>query len=128
MAQNKTVQEQLNAILDDFMEREDDRLYKCIGQAAKMAKREVVANAPGDDYKRGWTVRTTKRKGSITSIVHNKDKPGLTHLLEHSHVIKNQYGTYGRTSPGHGQVEHIGKAEEKAEAYLLELLLQAREN
>ena len=124
MAQNGTVKEQLDAIMKEFMDREDDTIYKCIGQAAKLAKRQVVAGAPGSEYKRGWTVRTTKRNGSITSVVYNKDKPGLTHLLEHSHVIKNQFGTYGRTSPGHGQIEHIGPAEREAEAYLLQQLLQ----
>lgn len=127
MAQNKTVKEQLDAVLKDYMERQDDRIYKCIGQAAKLAKRQVIANAPGDEYKQGWTVRTSKRGVLITSIVYNKDKPGLTHLLEHSHVIKNQFGTYGRTSPGHGQIEHIGPAEEEAEAYLLARLLEELE-
>lgn len=91
--------------------------------AAKQAKRDIVQASPGDgDYRSGWSVRTKKSSHGVEAIVFNKTKPGLTHLLEKSHVIRNQFGIYGRTSPGHGQVVHIGPAAEKAVEYLLQLL------
>ena len=127
MAKEQGITIQLERVLQDFTKEEEDIVYKCIGKAAKFAKREIIANAPelSGDYKRGWTVRTTRKHGSVESVIYNKDKPGLTHILEKSHVIKNKNGTYGRTSPGHGQVEHIGPARDAAEEYLLRLLTEA---
>ena len=34
---------------------------------------------------------------SVSYIVYNANNPGLTHTLEHGHIVKNQYGTYGRS-------------------------------
>ena len=134
MAKDKGITIQLERIIKDFNEEETEFLYKCIGKAAKLAKREVVARSPENkgDYKRGWTVRTTRRKTTITSVVYNKDFPGMTHLLEESHVIKNQYGVpkrqgkYMRTNPEAeiGGKIHIAPSQEAAEEYLLELLTQ----
>ena len=134
MAKEAGITIELERIIKDFNEEKTDFLYKCIGQAAKLGKREVVANSPENngDYKKGWTVRTTRRKTSIESVIYNKDFPGMTHLLEESHIIRNQYGTpkrpgkYMRTDPaaGIGGKLHIGPAREAAEDYLLDLLKQ----
>lgn len=117
---------QLDKILTEFVGDERDKLAENISKAAKQAKRDIVQASPNGpkNYRKGWTVRTVRRGGSVSAVVHNKTYPGLTHLLEKSHVIKNANGTYGRTSPGHGQVEHIGPAAEDAERYLLELIGQ----
>ena len=109
--------------MDEFSKENLEDVQKAVEMAAKQAKRDIVQASPGDgDYRSGWSVRTKKSSHGVEAIVFNKTKPGLTHLLEKSHVIRNKFGIYGRTSPGHGQVIHIGPAAEKAVEYLLQLL------
>jgi hypothetical protein len=61
-------------------------------------------------YSKGWRIQ---RDGN-GYIVHNGKYPGLTHLLEHGHVIKNQYGEYGRAPA----IVHIKPVEdEEAQKY-----------
>jgi len=124
MAGNKTISAQLDEILGEYAEENRQLLDDSISKASKQCKRDIVAKSPDGPkgYKRGWTVRNKKTKHGVEAIVCNKDHPGLTHLLEKSHVVKNKYGTYGRTSPGHGQIVHIEPAAEQAEKYLMELL------
>lgn len=127
MAGEKTVEVQLDKILGDFAKEEKRLLDESVSKASKQCKRDIVAASPDGPkgYKRGWTVRNKKTRHGVEAIVCNKDHPGLTHLLEKSHVIKNQYGTYGRTYEEHGQVVHIGPAADKAEEYLMDLLVNA---
>lgn len=110
-----------------------EALFKCMSKAMKMAKKDVVANSPENmgDYKRGWSIRTKRYKYGYEGVIYNKDFPGMTHLLEESHVIRNQYGApkrpgaYKRTNPerGIGGKVHIAPAREAAEEYLIDLLM-----
>lgn len=119
----KGIEYELAKTLDEFSKEKLEDVQKAVEMAAKQAKRDIVQASPGDgEYRSGWSVRTKKSSHGVEAIVFNKTKPGLTHLLEKSHVIRNQFGIYGRTSPGHGQVVHIGPAAEKAVEYLLQLL------
>lgn len=48
-------------------------------------------------YASGWRDEKEYVGGSITKhTLHNVNEPTLTHLLENGHVVKNQFGTYGR--------------------------------
>lgn len=125
MAGSKAISVQLDEILGEFAKQEKELLDESVAKASKQCKRDIVAASPEgpNGYKRGWTVRNKRTKHGVEAIVCNKDHPGLTHLLEKSHVIKNQYGTYGRTYEGHGQHVHIAPAAEDAEAYLMDLLI-----
>lgn len=123
MASSEEISQEIEKILDEFYKEEKKTIDKCFEEAGKSAKRDVVSRSPGTgEYRKGWTVRTRKRETTVHTTVYNKDKPTLTHLLENSHIIRNQNGTYGRTSPGHGQVVHIKPAEDAGERLLLDLL------
>ena len=76
---------------------------------AKNAVKELKAESPKGEtkkYSRGWTVKTEKKYGETNShIIYNKNKPQLTHLLEHGHAKR-----------GGGRVEgkpHIRPVEEQ---------------
>lgn len=114
----------LDRYLADFATDETERFFDCMSKAGKMAKKDVVNASPKGpkNYAKGWAIRTKREKYGVNVLVYNKTHPGLTHLLEKSHIIANKKGTYGRTSPGHGQVVHIQPARDKAEEYLLDLL------
>lgn len=55
----------------------------------------------GGKYSKGWAVKKeSSLKGMfVSATIYNKSVPGLPHLLEKSHVIKNQHGSYGYSSP-----------------------------
>jgi len=54
-------------------------------------------------YSKGWRVKQV----GIHSVIHNETDYQLTHLLENSHIIRNEHGTYGRTEP----IKHIEPVE-----------------
>lgn len=124
MAEAGNVSEELAKILQEFGDQEREKVEAALKEAGKIAKKEVKERSPSgpNGYRNGWTVKTVKRGPVVDVIIHNKKHPGLTHLLENSHVIRNANGTYGRTSPGRGQVVHIKPAEEAGKKYLLDRL------
>ena len=118
----------MERVLSEFSEEVNETYFECIHKAAIYCRKQLKATSPGTgDYKRGWSVRVKRRSKEIVSTVYNRNEPQFTHLLEDSHLIKSQYGEYGRTSPGHGQYPHIKKAAEEAEWYLVDLLAEAFE-
>lgn len=114
---------EISRILQGYDQEEREKIQKCMHKTGLYCKRLLKASSPGQEYASGWNARTVYEGMLITSQVYNGRFPGLTHLLENSHVIKNQFGEYGRTSRGKGQVVHIAPAQEEAEEYLLQLLL-----
>lgn len=112
--------------LDEFATDQTELFFECMSKAGKMAKKDVINASPKGPkgYAKGWTIRTKREKFGINVLIYNKTHPSLTHLLEKSHFIANKKGTYGRTGPGHGQVIHIKPARDKAEEYLLDLLME----
>ena len=113
----------LSRALTEVSKEEDEILFKCMSKAMRKAKRDVINNSPtlSGEYKRGWTIRTKRLKYGFDGVIYNKDKPGLTHLLNNGHQKANQYGSYGRKEGDN----HITKARDLAEAYLVDLLVEA---
>lgn len=97
MARTKSVQIQMKAILDQFDEKVNTVLKNAGRDVSQEAAERLRSNSPrqSGSYASGWTV--TEQDGRF--IVHNSTDYQLTHLLENGHVIKNQYGVYGRTRP-----------------------------
>lgn len=120
---NDSVQAQLQKILDEYAGELNGVIDKTFNSVAKETKDEVVQNSPRDsgDYAGDWAIkRATKRGrgkllGGVEVVIYNKKHYRLTHLLEKGHVVRNQFGTYGR-APAH---PHIGLAEEHGERKLL---------
>lgn len=70
-------------------------------------------------YSKGWAVKKKGGRGKISGfVVYNRSKPGLTMLLEKGHVIRNQYGSYGRTLG----IPHIAPAEKWAQGEIMRRL------
>ena len=113
----------LSRALTEVSKEEDEILFKCMSKAMRKAKKDVIAMSPvnSGEYKRGWTVRTKRLKYGFDGVIYNKDKPGLTHLLNNGHQVANQYGSYRRKEGDN----HITKARNNAEAYLIDLLVEA---
>lgn len=99
---------QLKAVLDDYSAEVKALVEKELKSIVKETAQKLKSTSPRKtgEYASGWTFR---RDGD-GYIVYNGKSPGLTHLLENGHVIKNRKGTYGRTRP----IKHIQPVEQWA--------------
>lgn len=95
-------------ILSEYTEDVIEGIDKAGQKVANEAVKELKAKSPKKTrvYAKGWTKKTEKKYGDVsTVIIHNKNKPSLTHLLEHGHAKR-----------GGGRVEgkpHIRPVEEQ---------------
>lgn len=112
MADSITVQ--MQQITGEYQIKVQTTTRNACQKVARRLGRELRANSPRKtgEYASGWAV---KMEDADTFVVYNAKKPGLTHLLEKSHVIANQYGTYGRSTPQ----PHIKPAADAAQEELL---------
>lgn len=114
MADSVTVQ--MREILQEYQEEVQDAANKAIDSTSKESVRKLKSASPkrpgGGKYARSWTLR--KEHGVINTVtVYNREYQ-LTHLLENGHVIRNKYGTFGRTNG----IKHIEPVEEWAQSEL----------
>ena len=111
------LQEAIQSILEEYSDDVSEVLEKTAELYAKSARSQISAGSPvgkgtahSGKYKRGWGVEKQSERLGITFVVYNKANPGLTHLLEKGHVIRNgTRRTFGSTSPQ----PHIGPVEQQ---------------
>ena len=106
--------DELNEILENYQEEVIEKLDKAAFTTAKVAIKELKEKSPkskrtkGGEYAKNWGYKKEKMPFGYTSYtIHNKKHYRLTHLLENGHMIKNKYGSYGRTNP----IPHIKPVE-----------------
>ncbi len=112
-----SIEIQMDRIMDEYSEKVQEVTRKACRKVARETVQTLRNTSPkspgGGEYASGWRA---KQQDANTIVVYNSKKPGLTHLLEKSHVIANQYGVYGRSTPQ----PHIKPAEQEANAKLVE--------
>lgn len=101
---SKPLEIQLRTLLDSY----DAEVQKVVDDTAKQIVKEGVnklkSSSPKKtgEYAGGWK----SRKEGNGYVIFNGKKPGLTHLLEHGHITRNQYGTWKRT-PAHPHIKAV---------------------
>ena len=127
MATNNLVAE-VNLMLKEYVQEVQDAVDEAAEEAAEVTARELRANSPKREkgrgkgrYAKGWKVKRRNEAHLVAYVVHNSSSPGLTHPLEHGHVARNQYGSYGRVRA----IPHIGPAAD-AGIQRFELAVKAR--
>ena len=106
-----SVEQDLEKILKEYTEEVGELTNDVMRNASRGTVQELKSTSPklSGDYAKDWAVKTEKGFGkSKIYIVHNRKHYMLTHLLENGHIVRNQYGTYGRVD-GDG---HIKDAEQ----------------
>lgn len=95
----------------DDIQSNIEEVTKEVGKkAAQAVKNSAKQAVNGKEYASGWTSTFETSRLGATATVYNKKLPGLAHLLEHGHVIRNGTGrTFGTTKA----YEHIAPVEEQ---------------
>ena len=125
MRMSKSIEQQIDAILQEYMTTERDKIRQTTKEAAQATAADLKKTSPrskqtGKHFASGWSVKDDTRigYGRINATVYNRTKPQLTHLVARPHDIRNQYGRYGRTSGD----PFLDAAERTGIALYLELL------
>lgn len=94
---------ELERTLSEYCEEENEKLRKCMKKAALNCKADLKNTTPRQKADSSWThladgwrIKKQERRGTCKYTIYNATKPGLTHLLEKGHLVRNQFGTYGR--------------------------------
>lgn len=101
--------------LSDYRDEVNEGVRKAIQKQANEDVRELKAASPKKTgkYAAGWAKKVVENNVSAYDVVvYNKEKPGLTHLLENGHAKVN-----GGFVPG---IQHIKPVEEESNEKLLE--------
>lgn len=87
-----SLRETINSLLDEY----GTEANEAITAASKEVARDVVKDLKkggsyngGADFNKGWTSTTELSRLGTSTVVHNKTKPGLAHLLEFGHAKRN---------------------------------------
>lgn len=105
---------EINDILNDYSQDIQEEITKAAQELAredvnKLKNTKDTYKVRSGKYNKGWTVKTTKGRGFVTCIVHNKDQYQLTHLLENGHRIVARNGTIKGTTKA---FKHIAPVEQ----------------
>lgn len=101
----------IQKLLKDYEEsvvKDTNQLVKDFGKkGAQAVQQSAKGQGWGENtgYDKGWTNKYEEGRLSSASIIYNKDAPGLTHLLEKGHALRQG----GRASA----FPHVGPVEEK---------------
>lgn len=101
--------DEIMKMLEEYKDLADSDVEKSVQSVSKETKRMVQSASPvkSGGYSKGWSVKKEKSsRGKYSVVIHNRKKPGLTHLLEKGHAKRGG----GRVS---GKV-HIAPAESYA--------------
>ena len=111
----KTPIDKLSASIEKILAEYQDDVVKDTGQLVKdfakkgatAVRNEARSHGWGEntDYDKGWTTRFESGRLSSQGIIYNSKVPGLPHLLENGHALRNGGRTRG--------VAHIAPVEDK---------------
>lgn len=96
-------------MMEEYKNATDEAVLTSVDKVSKETKKIAESGSPrrSGGYSKGWSIKKEIRgKGKVEMTVHNRKKPGLTHLLEKGHAKRGG----GRVS---GRV-HIATAENYA--------------
>ena len=102
-----SIADQMDAILKEVSGDVNKAMERALQKVPKRAAAKLRDVSPKNkgDYAKGW--KTAKTANGVT--VYNATEPALTHRLNNGHIVKNQYGQWGRVAGD----KHINKVEEE---------------
>lgn len=87
---------ELQATIKDILAEYGDAAKVAVEDSCKEVAKAVVKDLRkagdfnnGQDFRKGWTSKTEQTRLGASTVVYNKTKPGLAHLLEFGHAKMN---------------------------------------
>ena len=110
--------EDISNLLEKYSKKVTDEVHKIVMKDAREARKDLVASSPkgGGRYARSWSVRDDSDGVAVNVTIYNK-VPGLPHLLEFGHVLRN--GT-GRNLGSVSAREHIASVNDALQKKVVE--------
>lgn len=93
--------DEIQNYLDEYAVEVQDNIEEVAKSVAQLGAKELRAKSPKDkgDYAKSWSSKKQGTGlGNTSYVIYNRRYPGLAHLIENGHIIRNQYGTYGRVT------------------------------
>lgn len=113
MAKTDNIAIEIGNLLEEYDLKVMRAVEAAAKEAAEVTARELQRTSPKrasgkgkGRYAKGWRVKRMEVGSLVSYVVYNGSNPGLTHVLEHGHVSRNQYGAWGRVRA----IPHIGPA------------------
>lgn len=110
--------DEIEKILEEYGDEAVEALNESIEKTAKESRKQIREFNQGrttwEEYPEGWAIEVTKGRLETSATVYNKSKPGLTHLLEFGHALRNG----GRTAA----FPHIAEVNDFAQKEVLKRL------
>ena len=131
----KSLSDQLKDILEDETLETRQTIEKVSDEASEFGLKLIKKRSPRDvnrkgsrvgkkRYASGWRDQKEYIGAFITKhTLHNVNEPTLTHLLEDGHLVKNQFGTYGRARA----IPHIKVTEDDTVNYFVKNVVRKLE-
>ena len=101
--------DEIMKMMEEYKDATDEGVLSSVDKVSKETKKIAKSGSPSlyGGYSKGWSVKKDmKGSGKVEMTVHNRKKPGLTHLLEKGHAKRG-----GGRVPGK---VHIKTAEDYA--------------
>ena len=109
----RTMTEEVVEELENGLERIGNETVEELKRTSPVYKGKSKKLKKGD-YRQKWKCLVEKERGVKRVTIYNQ-KGGLTHLLEHGHLVKNGTGRVLGNAP---PIPHIAEAEKHAEEKL----------
>ena len=92
-------------------------IEKEVDDTAKAVQADIKAGSPvrTGEYKKGWTRKKSRKGGSVTQTIYNKNKPQPTHLLEHGHAKRGGGRVEGKPHIEPAYDKHVPAMERRIE-------------
>lgn len=82
----------VNEILEEYGAAAKEAVEAGCSETAKDASKKLQSAGKfkgGKEYRKGWTSKVEQTRLGAVAVVYNKTKPGLSHLLEFGHALRD---------------------------------------
>lgn len=126
MSNSNGIGDQVTELLEKYSKNVTEEMHNVFKKEASKARSELKAASPRDSgqYASGWAIKDESTRLTVNYTIYNRT-PGLPHLLEFGHTIRN--GT-GRTFGHGGARPHIASVNDELQKTIVSEMEKAVSN